>query len=467
VSSVGDRLVEPKGVGTSGAMRLEDGARVGVIGGGPAGAFFSHFLLDAAHTLDLDLAVDLYESRDFCACGPGGCNHCGGIVSESLVQILATEGIDLPPGVVKRGLDSYVLHMDVGSVRIDPPRNEKRIAAVFRGSGPRGSTNTGWVGFDNFLCGLAVEKGARLLRQRVTAIDWRGGRPVVRSAPGEERAYDLVVGAAGVNAATVELFERLGFGYERPRTTKTYICELNLGEDVIHRHMGSSMHVFLLDIPRLEFAALIPKAQYLTLCLLGENIDRALVQAFLSAPEVRRCLPPGTGVEDRCCACGPRIAIAAHTRPYADRIVLIGDCGVTRLYKDGIGAAYRTAKAAANAAVYHGVSASDFRDHYWPACRRIARDNALGRLAFSGSKIAQHARPLRRAIHRMVSLEQSTPSRAPLLSASIWDLFTGSAPYADIVRRGCSPAFVARFLASLGAACLPGAGPTPQPREAP
>ena len=54
---------------------------------------------------------------------------------------------------------------------------------------------------------------------------------------------------------------------------------------------------------------------------------------------------------------------------------MIGDCGVTRLNKDGIGAAYRTAKAAARTAIFEGVSAEDFRKHYWPVCQAISGDN--------------------------------------------------------------------------------------------
>lgn len=54
-----------------------------------------------------------------------------------------------------------------------------------------------------------------------------------------------------------------------------------LYEDVIsrihRRHFGSAMHIFLLDIPRLEFAAMIPKGDYLTVCLLGRHIDRDLI----------------------------------------------------------------------------------------------------------------------------------------------------------------------------------------------
>jgi hypothetical protein len=65
---------------------LDDGARVAVVGGGPAGSFFSYFLLKMAEAVDLHVGIDIYEPRSFGRCGPGGCNHCGGIVSESLVQ---------------------------------------------------------------------------------------------------------------------------------------------------------------------------------------------------------------------------------------------------------------------------------------------------------------------------------------------------------------------------------------------
>jgi flavin-dependent dehydrogenase len=118
-------------------FNLQDGSRVAVVGGGPSGSFFSYFLLKMARAIDLDVEVDIYEPRSFSCCGPAGCNHCGGIVSESLVQILAAEGIVLPRSVVQRGVESYVVHMDVGDVTIESPVHEQRIAALYRGNGPR------------------------------------------------------------------------------------------------------------------------------------------------------------------------------------------------------------------------------------------------------------------------------------------------------------------------------------------
>ena len=333
-------------------LELVDGSRVAVIGGGPAGSFTSYFLLEMADRADLDIEVEIYEPRDFSCVAPGGCNMCGGIISETLVQNLAAEGINLPDTVVQRGIESYVLHMDVGTVRIETPIDEKRIAAVYRGAGPRDIQVRKWASFDHHLEELAVVRGARVTRGRVTEIAMDDGRPSISVKGGEPQTYDLLVAAVGVNSPALKLFKELDFGYEPPETTKTFIREYFLGEEVIAETLGDSMHVFLLNIPRLEFAAIIPKGDYASVCLLGEAIDKDLVDAFLNSDEVRGCMPDDWAPEPRSCQCSPKIAVKGAIQPYGDRIVFVGDCGVTRLYKDGIGAAYKTAKACATTAVF-------------------------------------------------------------------------------------------------------------------
>ena len=100
-------------------FELTDGSRIAVMGGGPAGSLFSLFVLDMAERMGLEIQLDIYEPRDFNKKGPTSCNMCGGIISETLVQMLATEGINLPGDVVQRGIEAYELHTDVGSVRIE------------------------------------------------------------------------------------------------------------------------------------------------------------------------------------------------------------------------------------------------------------------------------------------------------------------------------------------------------------
>ena len=424
---------------------LDDGSRVAVVGGGPAGSLFSYFLLRMAEAMGIqNLAVDIYEPRHFSHSGPAGCNHCGGVVSESLVQHLATEGICLPETVIQRGIDSYMLHTDVGSVFIEAPLREKRIAAVYRGGGPRRSAMVEMRSFDQYLLELARNQGGRIQRRLVDGIRFESGRPRILTPDGPGPLYDLVAIAVGIGSNLLSRIEGLEFGYQRPTALRTFICEFHLGRDKVEKILGSSMHVFLLDLPRLEFAALIPKVDFATLCMLGHGIDEELVRAFFEAPEVRERFPSGI-VPPLACHCFPRINVAAARQPYADRLVLLGDSGVTRLYKDGIGAAYRTAKAAARTAVFRGISEAAFREHYRPACKAIELDNRVGKLLFAVSHLVQRFRFTRRGVVRMTAQEQLSSEGSHQLSGVLWDTFTGSAPYMDILRRTLNPLLTTRL----------------------
>jgi flavin-dependent dehydrogenase len=422
-------------------LQLKDGSRAAVIGGGPGGSFFSYFLLSMAETVGIGIDIDIYEPRQFSHCGPAGCNHCGGIVSESLVQVLATEGINLPTSVVQRGIDSYVLHMDVGTVRIDTPLQEKRIAAVFRGNGPRDAEIQAGS-FDRYLQGLAQKKGARVVRKLVSDLEWVDARPRLIHPDGPGAIYDLVAVGVGINSSLLRCLQTSSIGYRPPKTAMTYICEFLLDRETIHRYLGTSMHVFLLDLPRLEFAALIPKGDVVTMCLLGDDIDTELVECFLNSAEVRECFPPDLEPLPKVCNCSPLINIAAAEQPFADRIVFLGDSGVTRLYKDGIGAAYRTAKAAAITAVFQGIAADDFRRHFWPVCRNISADNSIGKFVFAFNQLFQKKRFSRRAILRMTAKEQVSDTATRHMSRVLWDLFTGSAPYREVLRNTMRPGFM-------------------------
>ena len=188
-------------------LRLDDGSRVAVIGGGPAGSLFAYLLLDMAGRIDMPLTVDVYEPRNFATPGPAGCNMCGGIVSETLVQNLAVEGVTLGSEVVQRGIESYVLHTDTGSVRIATPSHEARIGALHRGAGPRDAKTTTWESFDGHL--QASPRGWRRSRARPTG--GRGSRPRTggrrrttssSSRPGSTRpsSRSSRISASGTNA---------------------------------------------------------------------------------------------------------------------------------------------------------------------------------------------------------------------------------------------------------------------------
>ncbi|OGP83351.1 MAG: hypothetical protein A2V87_09235 [Deltaproteobacteria bacterium RBG_16_58_17] len=426
-------------------LSLENGSRIAVVGGGPAGSFFSYFLLQFAKRIDLEISVDIYERKDFSVFGAAGCNMCAGVISESLIQALSIEGIELPPDVVQRGVNSFVLHTSSDTAIMHAPFNEMRIATVYRGGGPRGASNVYWKSFDNYLLELAKSHGAQVISEKLTDLSWNSDKPRVHTA-GAKQDYDLIVGAFGVNSPVGELFEKLGFGYRRPKARKTYNCELELGADFVGNKLGSSMHAFLLNLPNMEFGALVPKGNYATLCLIGNNIDSNFVNSFKEHQTVKNLITKGDDVTPASCQCSPLASLGEAKQPYGNRFVFIGDCGMSRLNKDGIGSAYRTAKAAAAAAVFSGISAQDFHRRFWPMCNAIRIDNQFGSLLYTFVELVKKADFLTRGVMRTTKIEQGKISNKRYMSMILWDMFTGSASYRAVFFRSLHPRFIVSFI---------------------
>ncbi len=450
----------------SSPMKLQNGSRVAVMGGGPAGSFFSYFLLTMAERAGLKIHVDIYEPRDFNAPGPAGCNMCGGVIYESLVQSLAVEGINLPPTVVQRGIEFNMLHLDVGNALMQTPRHEKRIATTFRGMGPRGIMEFKGHGLDGYLLQSAIDKGAHHIRARVDEVkwsadddkpDWRNRLVQVKGQGGSFQTYELLAVTSGVNTSTLKLFRDLDFGYQPPRTVKLLVREYFLGEEAVSRYIGPVFHAFLLDIPGLDYGAIIPKGAHVTVCLLSSHgrLDEAAMQTFLNDPAVKRTLPPDFSPKNIACYCGPRINVMGSPQPFGDRIVFVGDSGVSRLYKDGIGAAYRSAKIAASTAVFQGISAADFKRQYMAFCRKMEFDNRIGKLLFKIVGLFQKTQFARRAVLHMVSDEQQGKSdKKRGMSMVMWDMLTGGAAYKEVLLRALHPAFWMRLLGNMLASLL-------------
>ena len=419
-----------------GRLSLDDGAEIAVIGGGPSGSFFSFFALKLAQFIGRQLNITIFEPKDFTAQGPRGCNHCGGIISEILVQMLAVEGVNLPETVVQRGIDSYRLHTALGDVGIETPTRDKTIAAVYRGGGPKGVINGTKQSLDGFLLSLAEENGAEVRRERVDGVTIDNGKPVLRSGKGTEHRADLVVGAFGVNSKSWALFEELGFGYSRPRLQTTAIAEIALDERDIKGRFGNSIHLFLLPEKNLKFAAIIPKTTYLTLCILGKKISAQTVPAFLDLPVLKEVF---SGLDyEICCRCLPKMNVRAPARPFSDRVVAIGDAGSTRLLKDGLGAAYYLGKEAAKAAVLHGIGRRDWAEHYAPAYRSLKVDNRYGSLLYLFTELFKRIPLLTKGMLGVVEKEQADADDPRILSSILWDMFTGNERFKRIFPRGFS-----------------------------
>ncbi len=413
---------------------LEDGSRIAVIGGGPTGSFFSIFALKMAKMMGKDINVTIYEPKDFTRDGPAGCNRCGGVISELLVQNLAVEGIILPESLVQRGINSYKLYTAHGKVLIETPTFERTIATIYRGGGPKGTTGKDKESFDNFLLNAAVREGAVHVPLKIDRIEYKNGRPVLFSKDEKISEPELVVGAIGVKSNTSKIFEEMGFGYKRPETVTAAIAEIDIEGHTVSEIFGNSVHLFLLPMKGIKFAAMVPKGAYVTVCILGQNMNINSVSEFLDHTVVKSILPKD-GLFKIECRCLPKMNVQAPVSPFTDRVVLCGDAGSTRLFKDGIGAAYIMGKVAARTAVFQGVGKEHFLKEYYPVYKSIINDNLFGKFLFSVTDIFKTYKALTKGMLAVVQKEQEDTDNQKVMSSILWDMFTGNERYKNIFMR--------------------------------
>ncbi|RME79106.1 MAG: hypothetical protein D6784_01330 [Chloroflexi bacterium] len=395
-------------------LTLNDGAHVGIVGGGPAGSFFALHLLRYGRQTGRSFRVVIFENRDFSRPGPPGCARCAGLLSAGLQAGLRRLGLDLPPEVIQSRADSYVLHLADGAVEIFPPR-DRSIISVYRSRGPRLHPLPREVNFDEWLLHHAEQAGASIVRRTVKKISLT---PTPQIETRQERyTFDLVVLAAGVNGQRIQ-FENCGY---RPPKTETMV------QDELALLPGGRrrVQVFFGARPHITFGATVPKGNLVNLSLLGKGLNLQAVDEFLTD------IGASAGVQ-RLCGCKPHIAVAPARGCYADRFVAVGDAAVTRLYKDGIGSAYRTARQAARTAVFQGIDRASFRRGYAPLCRQIALDNLFGRILYLAWHLTGRVKILTHLWLYALNDRQTNQWAANRCRRALWNMFTGDDSYRNI-----------------------------------
>jgi flavin-dependent dehydrogenase len=401
-------------------MHLSNDSRVVIIGGGPAGCFTALHLLRFAAEAGLKLNILILEPRDFNRPGPGGCNKCAGILSSRLGSSLEMLDLHLPPEVIQAALDSYVLHLGSEALNLNRPDARRRIISVYRGGGPRLGDAPYPHSFDAWLLEQTQRRGAEVQRTRARFVR-RGKKPLVVTAYDSVEA-DLVVVASGVNSrAPLDA----DWGYHPPQTAIMAQDEVSFSGSLL----GDGIHIFFDHPPGLVFGGIVPKGRYVNISLLGKGLSPDAVADFLEGQGLASLFPEGAAM---LCGCTPRVAISPARGVSADRLVVVGDAAVTRLYKDGIGAAFITAEAAARTAIQRGVSHRDFLVGYHPICRRIMADNRYGRLLFRLWAFTRRS-PWLLAIWRHALLaEVDLPSEERVYARMLWGMFTGDESYRQI-----------------------------------
>jgi hypothetical protein len=447
------------------SVSLHDNDRVAVVGGGPAGSFFAIHLLQEAKRLHRPLDVVIVEKRGLTNLGTDGfqcwgCNFCAGGISPRLNEVLEEHGLVVPEEVIQGRIDYVWIKGQWKNFRLRVPKG-MRMYSVFRGSLP--SRRSGRPeGFDGFLLGEAVKKGARILYGKVEAMAYAASgmpRLRVRTKSGEVVSLEagFVAIATGINAhggldyrddALIVSLQRLNPAFVPGKSRKAFIFELEVGEDYLARHMHREIYFieYASKHLALEHTALVPKGRFLTVAMIGKSIDEAvlagdsqqIVHDFLTLPQIERILP-GIEAARLACACAPRMAVTTARSPFGDRFAIIGDAVGSRLNKDGLFSAHVTASRLAQTVLHDGIDKQALAKGYGKAIKWLAADNRFGRMVFGVSRVAFTRPVLSRITYQAFATEcKVRDERSRPLSAVLWKIASGTADYREVLRDMCS-----------------------------
>jgi hypothetical protein len=242
----------------------------------------------------------------------------------------------------------------------------------------------------------------------------------------EKYTASLLVLATGINSRSP-----LGpdYAYRQPKT------EMMAQDEVLRPPDWDSTEVnaYFRRPPGLRFGAIIPKGRYLNISLLGKGFTSNTVSEFITAQNLPFLLQSD---QHHClCGCNPRISVSAARHYFGDRWVAVGDAAVTRLYKDGIGSAYRTSRQAMSVAMQVGISANAFRKYYAPICRSIDADNFYGLLLYRLWNFILISPWILNAWKAAVQWEMTQPTLERRHTHILWGMLTGDEPYRQLFYR--------------------------------
>jgi len=345
-------------------MVINEGDTVCIVGGGPGGSACAMALLQEARQLGRKIHVVLYEHKKFSEYRHY--NQCIGVLSPPLENVLKKElDLTLPDDLVVSEIDGYRLHSDLLSLDL-VGEEPGRSVAVRRSK------------FDAFMLEEAQKAGAQVVQNRVTAIEVNHEGVMVYSE-GDNLNCAVVVGAFGLDDGSCRIFEQ-GTLYRQPDFLNTVITRLFPGKEFMHS-MGTTIHAFLLSNPGLEFGAVTPKGDHLSINIAGRKVSSHIMTEFLRSAPVQRFLPPHKVHEKPLNYFKGKFPIAPARNLFGDRYVTIGDAaGLMRPFKGkGINSAIITGIYSARSIMRHGISKQAFAENFYQDCSELTQDLPFGR----------------------------------------------------------------------------------------
>ncbi|MCL5961423.1 MAG: NAD(P)/FAD-dependent oxidoreductase [Chloroflexi bacterium] len=401
---------------------LEGKKTVAIIGGGPAGSSCAIMLRRIASRNRIPLRVVVFEPKDFAVEG----NICVGVLSPPFQKLLSQLDLVLPQSIIQRRVKGYMLHSKREIVFLeDKPKDGESTLVTDRAD------------LDSFLLQSARTAGAAVMDD--TVVDLRPGpdKVLVVSSGGGRVLADVVVGAFGLDSDALSIFEAHVPGYRRPSITKSILTEITVGEKAVNERLDDTIHALLIDqLDRVEFGALTPKRDHVTVNIAGDNITDDDLDAFLRLPWSRKLLAEATFKEPRyynAFPSGPAQSI------YRDRIVTIGNTsGLLRPLKGkGINTSLITGMLAAQTMMEVGISQTAFDDFY-RRCHDLTSEFSYGIFLRRLYRLSQKLNVL----DGVLALSR----REPLLYQAFYDMVSGEGSYREIIWRSARPALIAKII---------------------
>ncbi len=383
--------------------------RVVVIGGGPAGAACATALARQGAARGRAPHVVLVEAKRF---GEHQ-NQCAGLLSEPGPELLAEVlGGPPPERIAQRRIAGYVLHGSSRELRLDGAEHGETPTALRR------------VELDTLLLEAARAAGVEVLHARATGMEVLSDGVVVYTE-GDSIRGDAVVGAFGLDETMARAFSSRT-RYRPPASLETLACKIHpAGLEFIPDLLDNCVHVFLPRLRGVEFGALIPKGNHITVVIAGTKLTSSHMDRFLAERQVARLLPRGVEVHDYFRGAFP---LGPARGVYGDRYVVIGDAaGLVRPFKGkGINSALEGGVQCAREMLEGGLS-----------------DLALARVPASQSHLARDAgygRLVRRLVMLAERLDLVDPvidvaGRSAPLQQALFDCVSGRTTYRDVVLR--------------------------------
>lgn len=340
---------------------------VAVVGGGPSGVSCAINLLKYGKLASKKVNVTIFESKNFS--GEPRYNQCIGVLSPPIKNIIEENlKIPFPNHIVQRLIRGYYLYSDSKDIYLEHGDDDPSYA-VRR------------INFDEFFMNEALKLGINRIPSRVTDIEFFKDRVILYSDSSPSLSVDIVVGAFGLDDGSCHLFER-NTNYVPPLFLESIITKIHPANKDDLAFYKDSIYAFLTSARDIEFGAITPKGNHISINIAGGRITSDSMHSFIDFLYSKKLLPFWSKSElKKPVLFKGRFPINTAQNIFDDRYIMIGDAaGMMRPFKGkGINSAIITGDYAARTIIQKGIKRENLQ-FYYSLCNEITEDIPYGKM---------------------------------------------------------------------------------------